>query len=65
MYFLSTLLITSLLSPSSSKMLSFTLELCPSKLVISIAGFSGVEIFSLKVVVVAAEVVLTVVDNVA
>ena len=31
----------------------------------SIAGFSGVEIFSLKVVVVAAEVVLTVVDNVA
>lgn len=46
-------------------MLSFTLELCPSKLVISIAGFSGVEIFSVTVVVVAAEVVLTVVDNVA
>ena len=50
---------------TSSKMLSFTLALCPSKLVISIAGFSGVEIFPVTVVVVAAEVVLTVVDNVA
>ena len=63
-YLLSTLLITSLLSPSSSNMFSFTLALGPSKLVISIAGFSGVAIFSVTVVVVAAEVVLTVVNNV-
>ena len=63
MYFLSTLLITSLLSSSSSERLSFTLALSPSKLVMSRAGFSGVVTTFSSTVVVAAEV-LAVVDNV-
>ena len=63
MYFLSTLLITSLFSSSSSEMLSFTLALSPSKLVMSRAGFSGV-VTTFSLTVVDTSEVLAVADNV-
>ena len=61
MYFLSTLLITSLFSSSSSEMFSFTLS--PSKLVMSRAGFSGV-VTTFSLTVVDTSEVLAVADNV-
>ena len=64
-YFLATLLTTSLLSSTSSKVLSFTLSLSPSKLVISIAGLSDVELISGDFVVVPSDVVLDIVEAVA
>ena len=65
MYFLATLLTTSLLSFTSSEVLSFTLSLSPSKLVISIAGLSDVELISGDFVVVPSDVVLDIVEAVA